>query len=50
MVSLHTGDVDKMFIDKTLVGKLSGECPSDGKGPMNYGICVKYLDCSNVSY
>lgn len=31
MMSLHTGDVDKIFIDKSLMGKLSAENPCDGK-------------------
>ena len=31
VVSSHTGDVDRIFIDKSLVGKLSGDAPSDSK-------------------
>ena len=31
-VSIHTGDVDKIIIDRSLVGKLSSETPSDSKG------------------
>lgn len=29
VVSLHTGDIDRILFDKTLVGKLSGENPTD---------------------
>ena len=31
VVSLHTGDVDRVVIDKSLVGKLSRENPSHGR-------------------
>ena len=31
VVSSHTGDVDRIFVDKSLVGKLTSEVPSDGK-------------------
>ena len=31
VVSLHTGDVDRVVIDKSLVGKLTGENPSHGR-------------------
>ena len=27
----HSGDIEKLMIDKSLVGKLSGETVSDGK-------------------
>lgn len=30
VVSLHTGDIDRVVIDKSLVGKLTGENPSHG--------------------
>ena len=30
-ISSHTGDVDKLVIDKSLVNKLSGENASDGE-------------------
>jgi len=31
VVNLHTGDIDRIHIDKSLVGKLSGENASDSK-------------------
>ena len=31
VVSLHTGDIDRVVIDKSLVGKLNGENPSHGR-------------------
>ena len=31
VVSLHTGDIDRVVIDKSLVGKLSGDNPSHGR-------------------
>jgi len=39
IVSIHTGDVDRIFIDKSLSGKLSSENPTDGKWALeNYFI------------
>ena len=31
IVSQHTGDLDLVFIDKSLVGKVSADNPSDGE-------------------
>ena len=31
VISQHTGDVDRIFVDKSLLGKLSSDMPSDGK-------------------
>ena len=33
VVSNHTGDVDRILVDRTLVGKLSADNPADGKWP-----------------
>ena len=30
LVSIHTGDIDRIFVDKSLVGKFLSETPSDG--------------------
>lgn len=30
VLAQHSGDIDKLMIDKSLVGKLSGETVSDG--------------------
>lgn len=31
MLAGHSGDIEKLLIDKSLVGKLSGETIADGK-------------------
>ena len=40
-VSQHTGDVDKIMIDKSLVGKLSGDAASEGE---TLHMCIKTVN------
>ena len=40
-VSVETGDIDRIQVDKTLVGKLSSETVSDGETECGIPLCFK---------
>ena len=51
VLSGHSGSVEKIFVDKSMVGKLSGEIVSEGKCTVETVICDPSRDLNEkVAY